>query len=597
MFSIIPKLCRHLLYRRAILAAGVSVLFLVEPDTLYAAQFTIPTPAGPIGVQLQHAGPDGSLTPARMPQHGGFRPPVIFTAPLPSGSGARALGVAGAFTAVADDATAASWNPAGLIQLERPEASAVYRFSRTKNTHGNIDNAFKARSATYEEDNLNYFSTAHPFQSFGRNAVLALNYQEAYDFAQRFDATIHQQERDVVDETSASVFHETRIQRIVNPDLDLTITSEFTTTLDSRLHQVIVSDLLTALNFRQEGVIDAITPALAVEIHPHLSLGMAVNFYRDAQSLGHPLQSTTRAVYEGHTTSYAHTTDERTTTGTYAFEGRERLSGAGAPPIWIDLPYKKDNYPPFSETEESDTVQQYRVEGEYNEFNTFTDLQGVNATLGALWEVSSRLNLGCTVDLPWTAEAEQTKRLRSETTVYDASGLRLVDHTVVEERISKDVEFKFPLYCAVGALWRWTDRLYTSLDVSITQWSEFSFKAEGEERLNPLDGSAYGEHGIDDCWAVRGGAEYLWIMRRLVIPFRVGASWEQRPAIGTPDNYWGFSLGSGLSAGKDPGKLILDIAYLYLRGDEAMGSIVEGRDGLETDVEKHEVYVSGIWHF
>jgi hypothetical protein len=86
-------------------------------------------------------------------------------------------------------------------------------------------------------------------------------------------------------------------------------------------------------------------------------------------------------------------------------------------------------------------------------------------------------------------------------------------------------------------------------------------------------------------------------MRRLVIPFRVGASWEQRPAIGTPDNYWGFSLGSGLSAGKDPGKLILDIAYLYLRGDEAMGSIVEGRDGLETDVEKHEVYVSGIWHF
>ncbi len=42
-----------------------------------------------------------------------------------TGSGARALGMAGAFTAIADDATAASWNPAGLCVLERPEASLV----------------------------------------------------------------------------------------------------------------------------------------------------------------------------------------------------------------------------------------------------------------------------------------------------------------------------------------------------------------------------------------------------------------------------------------------------------------------------------------
>jgi long-subunit fatty acid transport protein len=45
-------------------------------------------------------------------------------APEPVGSGARALGQS-AFIAVADDATAASWNPAGLVNLERPEASFV----------------------------------------------------------------------------------------------------------------------------------------------------------------------------------------------------------------------------------------------------------------------------------------------------------------------------------------------------------------------------------------------------------------------------------------------------------------------------------------
>lgn len=43
------------------------------------------------------------------------------------GSGARAFGMGGAFIAVADDATAASWNPGGLGQLEKPEISFVLR--------------------------------------------------------------------------------------------------------------------------------------------------------------------------------------------------------------------------------------------------------------------------------------------------------------------------------------------------------------------------------------------------------------------------------------------------------------------------------------
>jgi len=41
------------------------------------------------------------------------------------GSGARAMGMGGAFLARADDATAASWNPAGLSYLRRPELSLV----------------------------------------------------------------------------------------------------------------------------------------------------------------------------------------------------------------------------------------------------------------------------------------------------------------------------------------------------------------------------------------------------------------------------------------------------------------------------------------
>ncbi|MBK5257140.1 MAG: hypothetical protein JJE39_14010 [Vicinamibacteria bacterium] len=43
----------------------------------------------------------------------------------PVGTGARGLGMGGAFIAVADDGTAASFNPAGLSQLRRSEISLV----------------------------------------------------------------------------------------------------------------------------------------------------------------------------------------------------------------------------------------------------------------------------------------------------------------------------------------------------------------------------------------------------------------------------------------------------------------------------------------
>lgn len=45
---------------------------------------------------------------------------------LKIGVGARALGMGGAFVSLADDATAAYWNPAGLVQLESREALGMH---------------------------------------------------------------------------------------------------------------------------------------------------------------------------------------------------------------------------------------------------------------------------------------------------------------------------------------------------------------------------------------------------------------------------------------------------------------------------------------
>ena len=106
----------------------------------------------------------------------------IPSSPNPVGSGARALGMGGAFIAIADDATAASWNPGGLIQLEKPEISIVGGYvSRSEdNTFGNNPEASGKQSKDFYQ--LNYFSAAYPFKAVNRNMIVSLNYQRLYDF-------------------------------------------------------------------------------------------------------------------------------------------------------------------------------------------------------------------------------------------------------------------------------------------------------------------------------------------------------------------------------------------------------------------------------
>ena len=105
----------------------------------------------------------------------------------PVGSGARAVGIGGAFIAIADDATAASWNPGGLIQLETPEFSIVGSyFSRTEDlSFGNAQEA--SGSQDVSNANLNYLSAAYPFNLFSRNMIVSVNYQSLYDFTREWN--------------------------------------------------------------------------------------------------------------------------------------------------------------------------------------------------------------------------------------------------------------------------------------------------------------------------------------------------------------------------------------------------------------------------
>ena len=578
------------------LLLSVTLISTISPTFSHGQSFVINPPGGdPVVINISHAGPSGSLVTPQASEPPQFRPPSIFSAPLPSGSGARALGLAGAFTAVADDATAASWNPGGLTQLERPEASFVFRASYEKNIHSSGDDDYDVGDNSFDSQNLNYFSLAYPFRILNRNIVCSLNYQEAYDFTTEFSAKAREGSSGISVQEKTETFNDVQVDEIDDGFVEMTVTTYVTTKKTSVLRQLLDSGMVNDLDFKQEGIIDAATPAFAIGLTPKVSVGAAVNFYQDSPLFDHNIRSRTHATFSGNTASTIDTLNREYTEGTYDYDGVADFGGG------MIIPFSgSGTFEPFSNTGLQSQYDRLYTEGTYEEVNEFDDLRGINATFGMLWTVSRHLSLGATLDLPWTADAEQTRTITQTTTTYKEDQTTVVDQSETRTVQKKDVEFDFPWYSALGAVWRWNNRLYSTLDISHTHWSDFSFKAEGETRINPLDGSSDdspgGRNEIDDCWAVRFGTEYLWVLNRTEIPFRGGLAWEQRPAVNDPDNYYSASLGSGISIGKDPGRTIIDFAYIFTYGDDVMGSLVPDRD-LTTDSVEHQFYLSCIQHF
>lgn len=162
----------------------------------------------------------------------------VASSPNPVGSGARAVGMGGAFIAIADDATAASWNPAGLTQLETPELSLVGdQVFRSEDFSSSSHPEISSRSHI-EKLNVNYFSVSYPFSLLNKNMVVSLNYQRLYDF----DRSLNY-----------------RLEMSVPPPASLTSTQ--------------------SRSYEQKGYLSAVGLAYAVDLTPAISLGLTVNVW------------------------------------------------------------------------------------------------------------------------------------------------------------------------------------------------------------------------------------------------------------------------------------------------------------------------------
>jgi long-subunit fatty acid transport protein len=106
-----------------------------------------------------------------------------------TGAGARAEGLGGAFIGIADDATAISWNPSGLGQLDRTEVSVVGRWIEERygyevtTQNGNSG----SEDATLSHLTYNFASIAFPLHAGKTSVVPAVAYQRQTDNYYRLD--------------------------------------------------------------------------------------------------------------------------------------------------------------------------------------------------------------------------------------------------------------------------------------------------------------------------------------------------------------------------------------------------------------------------
>jgi long-subunit fatty acid transport protein len=402
----------------------------------------------------------------------------------PVGSGARATGMGGAFIGVADDATAASWNPAGLIQLETPEISAVYSYFHRKQTYSNEGLSGFDTDNTMDSDGLNYASVVYPFVLFNRNVTVSLNYQRLYEMNKKIDYSLE------FASITGSVFHSEN-------------------------------------KFTQEGFLYTLSPAMAVQVLPELYLGATLNMWdNDFGRNGWTRKETAVVTSE--------------------------LFGA-----------------PFETRDVTKTKVSFK---------------GTNAHFGFLWSINGAFTLGGVYKTPFRARLTQEKSVYSSQTIEAFSSFE-------ETRTDSTADFilRMPPSYGLGLAYRHSDSLTIAFDVYRTEWSKFVLQDENGDEKNPVDGDPISSGRLRDTTQVRLGTEYLFIRNPYVIPLRFGLFYDPEPQKGHLDEYYGFSLGSGIAWGR----IVFDMSYQFRTGSDLTGDF-PSIAGTNVDITQHTVMASLI---
>jgi long-subunit fatty acid transport protein len=500
------------------------------------------------------------------------------------GSGARAWGMGGAFIAVADDGSAASWNPAGIAVLEKPEVSVVWKardrqvFDRSPFTfqsiYGGGRNLVDQEGASAREElssrAFDLVSAAYPMTFGSVKVVPQLSYQRAIDQGQRTETLI-----------PTTTFSKTFIAGI--------------TTGEDRDFGVEESEEITGRT-EQSGGLDVWSASVGVRPVPALSVGISLNWWRNGSVAS-------------------------------AFEEKRRTVCQGEPGNVINETCEE-------QFDTSNTA-------------TATRFSGFNVNLGLLWRVGKRVRIGAVFKTPFDMQHEEEdsgsglfalERSDYEPPPSFLAGVPTTRTSDVSRAVATETErgtVRWPRTIGVGVAFNPRPELTLSSDFTTTAWSgavwertltfrnfgisPFQSQIDFEDTSTvrwptflPLEDSPGLEEFPEslrdqyDTYQARLGTEYVLTRRRFVVPLRAGAFLDRQyfsNGRGDPVHAWGWTVGAGLVWSF----VGLDVAYVRQSTSYSLdldfstpddgGRVEQQRSVRDDHIGADRIYISGVIRF
>ena len=431
-----------------------------------------------------------------------------------TGSGAHAMGMGNAFIGFSDDATAASWNPAGLLQLQNIEVSyALDFFGREGDLDGSRNHPESNSSESTEEFDINFFSVVVPISREGlgpKRIALSLSYLKQFRFEQE------------------SNFNASAAQRF--EDTGATVTLDFNN------------------DFNQEGTFTTLSPALAFEVTPKISIGLTFNIWNDD------------------------------VTGASSFDSEERTTGTFAVEIPTPLGVIGDEVT-------FDTIEK----------NEFTVNDGYSFTLGGMviLDNQDRWRLGVVYKPGFDLDLD-----------HDQKTIDVINN-VIEESTTGE-KLTMPSSVGVGLLFNPNESWFFTYDFVWTDWSAHKLREKNggiTVSTNPITGKLLSAGKLEDTYTFRFGSEYRHFLTDPTegavqfIPVNFGASIDPVPAVDASDDAYTLSVGSGYV--RDNWRFNIAYEYRFGRSLFALETnlLDEGPTVFQEDIDQHRVMASMVYMF
>ena len=477
-----------------------------------------------------------------------------------TGSGARALGMGGAFIAIADDATAASWNPAGLCVLERAEASIVFQPAAS------VKSQYPAANVVFDTS----------FQSpTSRTETHEVELDDAYDYARTGRSLDFASLTVPLRLGSLKLVPQLSYQRVIDMGLDYDYHSAYTDDLQFIGRNP--AGTITNTNATKGGGsfggdgqggggLDAVGASVGIGISSRIYLGLAANFWKSKAESSSTFVSDYRSTSTG-------TSGSLGTTGTQGLDNTSRRT--------------------FKE-----------------------DFSGTNFQIGLLVKPSSKISVGATFksgfDLDYGFEFSSGSTSVSNATSGGPAFTPSTTNTtsVTDQVTTRNGVIRWPSSLGGGVAVMPKEFLTFAFDATFTSWSKARLVADDATTTSTLRtvvrtvGTAAPTTtvtpatpttrttSVDTPWPVsnrgpvnkqpdvlqlRFGGEYVvrnpGFLKMQVLPIRLGVFREgqltRTPRDGSEVYYTGLSAGVGLTWSR----LSLDFAYVVTSGSRDDDSV------------------------